>query len=122
MNRYKALIESKNSISKYYHFPSTGSCHKVLKYLKYCKNRNGIFIADNIPERILISSVINFSKMFRSPIIVVAEREARILSLSYSYNNIYSFNNQPKGQFFIYLNCVKKLTELDSIPLLIIIY
>lgn len=103
MDRYKIAILNCNLFNKRaLHFPKTGSVTRVVKYIKYCMSENGILIADNIPIEVLNSGVIEVCKCYKLPLVLESESLARMFSISYSYKDIYSYNNVPKDMYINY--------------------
>lgn len=101
MNRYKfAVLNNKVLDKKIFHFSDTGSVIRVIKYIKYCISNNGIFIADNISTEILNEAIIKICKYYDDvPLILESESAARAFSISYSYKNIFSYNNIPENKY-----------------------
>lgn len=100
MGRYKiAILNNRSLDKKAFHFPETGSVKKVVKYINYCINNNGILAADNISMEILDSAVIKISSYYDAPLILETESAARMFAISYSYKHIYSYDTVPVDKY-----------------------
>ncbi len=122
MDRYKiALADEYLPERRLFHFPPTRTVGRTVKYIKHCIMKEGIFIADNIPEDALNGALIEISKLYNAPILVKTPKMAQLFAISYSYRQIFGQENLPKGRFFVLYDCFEE--DLDrSIEPIIAVY
>ena len=109
MNRYKIAIANEFLPDRrLFHFPPSRTVGRTVKYIKHCISKDGVFIADNIPEESLNGAIVEISKLYNAPILVKTLKEAQLFSISYSHRHIFPENDIPLGQFFILYDCFEK--------------
>lgn len=113
MDRYQIALKN-TSIPKppstTLQFPATTSTSKAVKFINYCIRERKNLKAPNTPTHVLESAIIKVSQLNNVPIIVSSKDAARVLSLVYSHQNIFSPENLPKeGSWVICYNCALPL-------------
>jgi len=109
MNRYKIAIANEFLPDRrLFHFPPSRTVGRTVKYIKHCISKDGVFIADNIPEESLNGAIVEISKLYNAPILVKTLKEAQLFSISYSHRHIFPENDIFLGQFFILYDCFEK--------------
>lgn len=96
MNRYQIAIKNTSDKETMYEFPPTGNYKKVVKYMKYCIDRRGIFYAKNIALGVINSAIVELCGNFKTPIIMKTELDAHIFSITQSYGQVYSLESLPE--------------------------
>lgn len=106
MDRFEIAVHFKNQRKqiKAFHFPATRYAGQAEKYIEYCIDNEGIYIADNVPENALEKALVNISEIYEAPIIVELESKAQIFTISHSYK-AYSLEYLPKRKYALCYNC-----------------
>lgn len=117
MNRYEIAIQKRhleNSKVTGFHFVTPPkNVKQIISYIKICIKNETILYGENIPEDKLNVAVIEASKLYKIPILVETELEAKIFSITQSYTDIYHVNNLPHKQLFILYNCPREKIPQD---------
>jgi hypothetical protein len=96
MNRYQIAIKNTSGKETIFEFPPTGNHKKVVKYMKYCIDKRGIFSARNISLGVVDTALVDLCSEFKTPIIMKTESEAHILIITQSYGEVYSLEKLPE--------------------------
>ena len=99
MDRYKIALNSPDILSSKIFFKSSNNVINIYDNLKTCIEDNLILRAGNLNLSVLDSAVIKISKEYGVPIIVGNENIATILSVSYSYQKVYTPETIPEKFF-----------------------
>jgi hypothetical protein len=79
-----------------YQFQRTSSAIKVYEYIKRCIQDGVAFNANNIYSSVIDQALFLLHKEIKIPIITKTEKTARLLTISYNFQEVYSVNNIPK--------------------------
>lgn len=104
LTRYDLALKKFKTPSKIVGMKSTQNSVEFIGRLKRFANSEYIVKASKIPEYVVLGSLIQISKVTRVPIIVPSNSLAYSISISYSYDKIYSVDSASNCRVGILYN------------------